>query len=134
MAKYQTGQNIISRGTRVLPWGGAKQGYKPRNQGPKTVDFSLPVSNPFGPLAQLDQTPMRPNYGNLNGTSNSKKHLASSPLDDENGTKRQRDDLVIHASDVDSESDDSDMHSQNWSIDLPGYRIGIPIGIALKIK
>ena len=76
---------------------------------------------------------MRPNYGNLNGTSSSKKHLASSPLDDKNGTKRQRDDLVIHASDVDSESDDSDMHSQKLSIDLPGYRIGIPIGIALKI-
>lgn len=98
------------RGERVFYRGrGAKQSYIPKNAGPKTVDFSLPVSNPFGPLIQLDQTPMRPNCGNINGTSSSKKHPASSPLDDENTTKRQRDDLIIQASDVDSESDESDM-------------------------
>lgn len=98
------------RGERVFYRGrGAKQSYKPKNTGPKTVDFSIPVSNPFGPLIQLDQTPMRPNCENINGTSSSKKHPASSPLDDENTTKRQRDDLIIQASDVDSESDESDM-------------------------
>ena len=73
------------------------------------MDFSLTVSNPFGPLAHCNETPMRQDVGNASSASNSKKHPASSPLDDEHTMKKHREDLIIHVSEADSESDDSQM-------------------------
>ena len=73
------------------------------------LDFSLPVSNPFGPLAHCNETPMRQNLGNASSARNSKKYPVLSPLDDEHTMKKHREDLIIHVSEADSESDDSQM-------------------------
>ena len=63
------------RGERVFyRGGGARRRYVPRQSGVKTVDFSLPVSNPFGPLAHCNETQMRQNLENASSASNSKKH------------------------------------------------------------
>ena len=106
------------RGERVFYRGrGARGGFGARNSVPKTVDFSIPMSNKYEPLAQLDQTPVRQDSGNITGTGSSKKHPASSPLDDENMIKRHRDDLVIHVSDAnDSEPDDSGSDDPNMAV------------------
>ena len=62
------------RGERVFYRGrGARGGFGARNSVPKTVDFSIPVSNKYEPLAQLDQTPVRQDSGNTTGTGGSKK-------------------------------------------------------------
>ena len=54
----------------------------------KTEEFSIPLSNPFGPLAEYNETPK----GHNNQTTTaSKKHPASSPLDDTDLLKKHCD-------------------------------------------
>ena len=67
--------------------GGTRRGDKPHNPGAKVLDFSLPTSNQFELLTKLNETPVPQNLGNTNSVNSSKKHPASSPLEDANITK-----------------------------------------------
>ena len=68
------------------------------------MNFLVQISNPFGPLAKWgSDTPIRQNMGN---TSASRKHPASSPLDDDYTTKKHRED-----SDSDTSVQDTEMQS-----------------------
>ena len=96
------------RGERVFyrSGKGARKHYKETRTSDKTksVNFQVPISNPFGPLAKWgSDTPIRQNMGNA---SASKKHPASSPLDDDYTTKNHRED-----SDSDTSVQDTEMQS-----------------------
>ena len=89
----QNGQNTNSEraygGERVFyrSKGARYQHYGTRvSDETKSVNFSVPVSNRFEPLAWKCNTPMQ----QMGGASASKKHPASSPLDGNYTTKKHR--------------------------------------------
>ena len=108
--KYPKSRKIPYRGERVFyRGGGTRRGDKPHNPGAKVLDFSLPTSNQFELLTELNETPVPQNLGNTNSVNSSMKHPASSPLDDANITKRQRKEIIIQVSDPDTDSDEHSM-------------------------
>ena len=85
---------------------GARRQYNEARTSDKTksVNFLVPDLNPFGPLAKWgSDTQIRQNMGNA---SASRKHPASSPLDDDYTTKKHRED-----SDSDTSVQDTEMQS-----------------------
>ena len=95
----QSDLNIGYRGNRVFYRGG-KKNYVPRpSERSRTVDFSVPITNRYATLADYVNTPVQ----GRSDQPGSKKHPASSPLDEElHAHKKQRDGQ-------NSESDSSEM-------------------------
>ncbi|MCG8047155.1 MAG: hypothetical protein N0E48_16250, partial [Candidatus Thiodiazotropha endolucinida] len=94
------------RGGRTFYRGkGARKGFIPRQtETAKLLDFSVPISNTFGMLSEYNETPIRRTASN---SSMAGKHPASSPLDAEYVTKKQRDDAEINLIDMDVDNGES---------------------------
>ena len=129
--QWQRGNNGDYRGSRVFYRGGRKyQGSKPRSlqSASGAIDFSVPISNRFGPLAET------PSRGQIKMTE-SKKHPASSPLEEQTVKKyRDEPDNENSISEMTVDPQNTSAQSQNEGQINSAMSIGDSLDIATPIN